>query len=178
MDDLVGFPIFLATPTLTFPIGGLSIKWWSLQTFDTNVRAVQFVMLCVTLMYDFWPWCICFLCFFLMDTVNTIYSAVWWFIQCFIIISSMLWHSVCLHCENLQSSDLALSHHQWQRYTTPKFNIAPAKLPSQKETSIPTIHFQMRAVGSGRVVINIMVDHYFLGWISVVFGTSYDLHQI
>ena len=26
MDDLGGFPIFLETPTLTFPIGGLSIK--------------------------------------------------------------------------------------------------------------------------------------------------------
>ena len=31
--------------------------------------------------------------------------------------------------------------------TLPKTNIAPENRPSQKETNIPTIHFQVRAVG-------------------------------
>ena len=30
--------------------------------------------------------------------------------------------------------------------TPPKFNIVPQKLPSQKESSLPTIHFQGRTV--------------------------------
>ena len=30
------------------------------------------------------------------------------------------------------------------QYTLPKTNIAPKNRPSQKETSIPTIHFQVR----------------------------------
>ncbi len=33
-----------------------------------------------------------------------------------------------------------------RRHTLPETNIAPENRPSQKETSIPTIHFQVRAV--------------------------------
>ena len=33
--------------------------------------------------------------------------------------------------------------HEWENYITlPKFNIAPENLPSQKESSLPTIIFQ------------------------------------
>ena len=40
------------------------------------------------------------------------------------------------------------SHCQYQLVylTLPETNMAPENRPSQKETSIPTIHFQMRAV--------------------------------
>ena len=34
--------------------------------------------------------------------------------------------------------------------TLPKTNMAPENRPSQKETSLPTIHFQVRAVSFGK----------------------------
>ena len=44
-----------------------------------------------------------------------------------------------------------LLHARNQVVTLPKFNIAPEKLPSQKETSIPTIHFQVLCWTSGGI---------------------------
>ena len=39
----------------------------------------------------------------------------------------------------MEQNDAESSHEAMD--TPPKFNIAPEKLPSQKESSLPTIHF-------------------------------------
>ena len=45
---------------------------------------------------------------------------------------------------NFQAPDL-------ETYTLPETNIAPENRPSQKETSIPTIHFQLELLVSGSI---------------------------
>ena len=44
-------------------------------------------------------------------------------------------------------------------YTLPETNIAPEKLPSQKESSLPTIHFQGAMLVFGSVHIYIYAPH-------------------
>ena len=47
--------------------------------------------------------------------------------------------------------DLAKWNNISQTYTLPETNIPPENRPSQKETSIPTIHFRCELLVSGRV---------------------------
>ena len=42
--------------------------------------------------------------------------------------------------------------------TLPKANIAPETMPSQKEISIPTIHFQVAILVSGNVMVTVIGD--------------------
>ena len=60
----------------------------------------------------------------------------------------LVWHCMMLQPQEKLTNFLLPSLRRWEknRHTLPKFNIAPENIPSQKESSLPTIIFQGRAV--------------------------------
>jgi len=66
------------------------------------------------------------------------------------------WECVCTFIEHKTIG------HEWHSYTLPKHNIAPGNMPSQKEISIPTIHFQVLC--------------WLYGCIQRTFGKIYHVH--